>query len=161
MKRALVLSCGNPQRGDDGAALHIADCLRSSLSDPETEIHSQQQWTPELAEPISEAEIVIFVDAAAGMSPGEIACRPLKPTQHILTSITHHTSPESLLSLAGELYGKHAPRAYLVTVGGVSFDLSEELSEPVRNAIPRATDRIKALLSGVKIPEAPLVPRDF
>jgi hydrogenase maturation protease len=160
MMRALVLACGNPQRGDDSAALHIADCLRSVLSDPETGIQSQQQWTPELAEPISEAEIVIFVDAAAGMPPGEIACRLLKPTQHILTSITHHTSPESLLWLAGELYGKHPPRAYLLTVGGASFELSEELSDLVRHAVPRAADHIKALLSGVAASEGPLAPGD-
>jgi hydrogenase maturation protease len=159
MSRALVLACGNPQRGDDSAALHIADCLRSGLSDAETEIQSQQQWTPELAEPISKAEIVIFVDAAASMSPGEVACRPLQATRHILTSITHHTSPESLLWLAGELYGRHPPRAYLVTVGGVSFELSEELSEPVRHAIPHAADRIKALLSGVMAPGGSLSPR--
>jgi hydrogenase maturation protease len=160
MNRALVLACGNPQRGDDGAALHIADCLRSGLCDPETNIHSQQQWTPELAEQISEAEIVIFVDAAAGLPPGEIACRTLQPRQHTPTSITHHTSPESLLWLARELYGKRPPRAYLVTVGGASFDLSEELSDPVSHAIPLASDHIKALLSGVTIPEEPLAPRD-
>ncbi|MGB7847311.1 MAG: hydrogenase maturation protease [Candidatus Acidiferrum sp.] len=160
MKRALVLACGNPQRGDDSAALHIADSLRCGISDAETEIHSQQQWTPELAERISKAEVVIFVDAAAGMPPGEVACKPLQPAQHASRSITHHTSPESLLWLAGELYGKHPALAYLVTVGGISFDLTEELSEPVRHAIPRAADRIKALLSGVQAPESPQTPRD-
>jgi hydrogenase maturation protease len=153
MSLSLVLACGNSQRGDDGVALHIANRLRSGSCDPETEIHSYRQWTPELAQPISEAEIVIFVDAAAGMTSGAIACRRLQPTPHTSPAITHHSSPAALLALSEELYGRYPDRAYLVTVGGVSFDLGEELSEPVRRAIPRAVDRIKALLSGVIVPE--------
>ena len=153
MNRALVLACGNAQRGDDGVALQVANRLRRGFCDPETEVHSHQQWMPELAEPISAAEIVIFVDASAGVKPGTIACKSLRPETHSSTGITHHTSPESLLWLAEELYGKHPPRAYLVTVGGASFDLSEQLSDPARQAIPRALERIKALLSGVTMPE--------
>ena len=153
MNRALVLACGNSQRGDDGAALEVADSLRSGLCDPETEVHSHQQWMPELAEPISKAELVIFVDASTELAPGTVACRKLQPAPHSAQSITHQTSPESLLWLAGELYGQHPPNAYLVTVGAASFDLSEKLSDPVRHAIPHAVERIKALLSGVTVPE--------
>lgn len=34
------------------------------------ESHCEQQWTPELAEAISQAEVCQFVDAAVGASPG-------------------------------------------------------------------------------------------
>ena len=155
MNQALVLACGNPQRGDDGVALQVVNCLRRGLCDPATEFHSQQQWTPELAEPISKAEIIIFVDAAIGMPPGSIVCRQLQPTASTPPGSTHHTSPESLLQLADELYGKHPVRAYLLTIAGASFEMEETLSEPVRRAIPRSVDRIKALLSGVTTPEDP------
>lgn len=147
MSRALVLACGNAQRGDDAVALHIAGSLRSSVRDPQTEIHSYHQWAPELAEPISKAEIAIFVDAAAGSPPGTISCRQLQAAPLAPQSLTHHTSPESLLWLAQQLYGKHPQRAHLVTVTGASFDLSEQLSDPVHEAIPHAVERIKALLS--------------
>jgi hydrogenase maturation protease len=150
MSKALVLACGNPQRGDDGLALHVVSYLRhdSSRNDsayPSTEFHCEQQWTPELAEPISQAEIVIFVDAAVGTQPGSIACRQLQPGA--LLSWTHQTSPELLLLLAEELYGKHPARAYCVTITGDSFEFQESLSDPVRGAISSAGERIKALLA--------------
>jgi hydrogenase maturation protease len=153
MKQALVLACGNSQRGDDGVAFEVVNCLRSGKCDPGTEFQSQQQWTPELAESISRAEVVIFVDASAGMKPGEVACRQVQSVTNASPGMTHQTSPESLLRLAKEVYGKHPSGAYLVTIGGASFEWEEVLSEPVRCAIPCSVERIKALLSAVTMPE--------
>jgi hypothetical protein len=36
----------------------------TGFCDGETEVHSQQQWLPEMAETISKADLVIFVDAS-------------------------------------------------------------------------------------------------
>ena len=63
MIRALILTCSNSSRGDDGVGLQIAHSLAIGICDPDTEFYSQQQWTPELAEAISRADLVIFVDA--------------------------------------------------------------------------------------------------
>jgi hydrogenase maturation protease len=146
MSRVLVLGCGNPLRGDDGVALHIASCVNGACG-PDTQVHTDQQWAPELAQPISQAEMVVFLDASASIPPGEISCRELGISNNSLSSFTHQVSPESLLVLAENLYGSHPARAYLLTVGGASFDLQEGLSEPVRHAIPHAIERIKALLA--------------
>ena len=148
-----MLACGNSQRGDDGVALQVVTYLRNGLCHPPTEFHSQQQWTPELAEPISYAEVVIFVDAAVGAPSGSIACWQLQPGPSASLAGTHHTSPESLLLLAEQLYGKRPARAYCITIAGNSFELEETLSDPVRAAIPRSVERIKALLSKVPMPE--------
>lgn len=148
MSRALVLACGNRLRGDDGVASYIAKCLREQRSGPETEIRVDQQWAPELAEPISAAEIVIFIDASANLRPGKIACRAVQPAPHSPATFTHQASPATLLSLANELYGRAPAQAYLVTIGGSSFDLVEVLSEPVRQAVPEAVKQINALMSG-------------
>ena len=153
MSRALVLACGNSLRGDDGAAFHIVRELQEGGCDPETQIHFEHQWTPELAEPISEANVVIFVDASTALAPGEIACQRLKPIYKSPASLSHQTTPASLLALAEELYKAHPARAFLVTIGGASFALTEELSPPVQKAISRAVESIKALLSGVTLPE--------
>ena len=153
MSRALVLACGNSLRGDDGAALHIVRELQEGGCDPETQIHFEHQWTPELAEPISEANVVIFVDASTALAPGEIACQRVKPIYKSPASLSHQTTPASLLALAEELYKAHPARAFLVTIGGASFALTEELSPPVQKAISRAVESIKALLSGVTLPE--------
>jgi hydrogenase maturation protease len=152
MSRALVLACGNSLRGDDGAALQIVRELQEGGCDPETQIHLEHQWTPELAEPISDADVVIFVDMSTAVAPGEIACQRLKPI-YKSPSLSHQTTPASLLALAEELYKTHPARAFLVTIGGASFALTEELSPPVQKAIPLAVQSIKALLSGVTLPQ--------
>jgi hydrogenase maturation protease len=154
MNRALVLACGNSLRGDDGAALQIVRELQQGGCEPETLIHFEHQWTPELAEGISEADLVIFVDASAALPAGEIAFQRLNPIYKSSASSSHQTTPASLLALAEELYRAHPARAFLVTIGGASFELSEELSEPVRKAIPHAVESIKALLSGVTLPQS-------
>jgi len=153
MSKALVLACGNSQRGDDGAGLQVVSYLRNESCCPAADFHCQQQWTPELAEPISQAEIVIFVDAAVGTPSGSIACRRLQPDPSASLTSTHITSPDSLLLLAELLYGRSPARAYCITIAGDSFELDETLSDPVRAAIPRSGERIKALLSDVTMPE--------
>jgi hydrogenase maturation protease len=153
MNRALVLACGNSLRGDDGAALHIVRELQDGGCDPETQIHFEHQWTPELAEAISQADLVIFVDASVTVAPGQIAYQQLNPIYKATSSLSHGTTPASLLALAEELYRAHPAQAFLVTVGAASFELTEELSRPVQRAVPRAVECVKALLSGVTLPE--------
>lgn len=152
MIRALILACGNSLRGDDAAALHVARELRSGLCEPETKIHSSTQWTPELAESISEADVVIFVDASAILPPGAVQTRKLSPARDAPGSFSHRSSPAGLLALAKRLYELIPSRAYLITIGAQSFELSEKLSEPVCHAIPEVIERIKAILSGISLP---------
>jgi len=152
VKRGLVLACGNSQRSDDGAGPAVAEYLRRGDCRPGIEISSCGQWTPELSEPISKMDIVVFVDASEDVPPGVIGWRQLQPAQLPAESLTHHTTPESLLWLAQELYGKHPERAYLVTVGGDSFELGEELSASVCGAIPNVAERVKTLLSAISLP---------
>jgi len=152
MIRALILACGNSLRGDDAVALHVARELRSGLCEPETATHSATQWTPELAESISEAEVVIFVDASAVLPPGAVQTRSVSPIPDAPGSFSHRSSPSGLLALAKNLYGAIPSRAFLITIGAQSFELSEKLSEPVRLAIPEVIERIKAILSGISLP---------
>lgn len=153
MSRALVLACGNSLRGDDGVALQIVNHLQKGVRDAAPEFHCQQQWTPELAEPISQAEIVVFVDAALGTPPGAVTCRQLEARLSTSLGITHYSSSESLLRLAEDLYGRRPARAYLVTIAGAAFELDENLSDPVRRAIPEAGELIKSLLMGDTVTE--------
>ena len=152
MRRALILACGNSLRGDDAAALHVARELRSGQCESETVIHSSTQWTPEQAESISEAEMVIFVDASAILSPGVVQCRKVSPEHNAPERFSHSSSPEGLLAMAKLLYGAAPAAAFLITIGARSFDFSEELSETVKAAIPCALSQIKAILSGVSMP---------
>src|SRR5271166_4276870 len=153
MNRALILACGNPLRGDDGIAVVLAHYLRDEFCEPETEIQSLHQWTPELAESISQSDIVLFLDASATLQPGNVQLKKVRAAGEFSSSMTHSMSPETLLGLAAQLYSSAPERAYLLTIGGESFDHADQLSAPVRSAIPRALNLIKAALSDVSVPE--------
>jgi hypothetical protein len=60
-----------------------------------------------------------------------------------------YNGSKALLALAVQLYSRKPERAFLLTVGGGSFDHADRLSQP----IPVALDLIKAALSGVSLPE--------
>jgi hydrogenase maturation protease len=152
VNRALILACGNSLRGDDAVALHVARELRAGLCEPETVIQATTQWAPEEAEPISEAELVIFVDASAVLQAGEVQCKRISPKPDAPNRFSHSSSPEGLLVLAKQLYGEVPSSAFLITIGAQSFEFSEELSESVKLAIPEALAQIKAILSGVSLP---------
>lgn len=146
MARSLILACGNPLRGDDGVAWRIAKLLQGETSQPQVEIHCAQQWTPELAEPISKSQLTIFVDSSAANAPGEIKLQTLPARAENPGPTTHDCSPVTLLALARELYQSGPDRAFLLTIGGQSFEHGEELSATVRAAVPVACEKIRALL---------------
>src|SRR5271167_4337104 len=103
MNRALILACGNSLRGDDGIAILLARYIRNEFCEPETEIQSLQQWTPELAESISQSDIVLFLDASAILPPGQVHLKLIQPAREFSSNMTHSISPESLLALAVQL----------------------------------------------------------
>ncbi len=137
----MIIGYGNPLRGDDGVGWRVVEALVGEL--PSEETLTAHQLTPELADPISQARIVIFVDAAVGELPGQVQSFPMSPAADRPGS--HETTPAGLLALAEELFGL-CPPAHMVTITGGSFDLGEELSEPVEAAVPLAVAMVRALV---------------
>jgi hydrogenase maturation protease len=144
--RQLVLACGNTLRGDDGVGWRIAEAVENDPSLPGVLVVVTHQLTPELAQPISGADTVIFVDCSAVSLPGEVSVFPVSPATDHTTSLTHNVNPATLLALAQEIFGATPSRAFAITVGGKSFELSEELTEPVRLAVPEAVRALHRLL---------------
>ncbi len=138
MTRVLVIGYGNTLRGDDGFGRRAAERLRAIFDDPRIEVLSLHQLTPELMEPVSRAERVIFLDAAAGPVPGEIAATEIGPLDEP-GGFTHFSTPGGLLAGALALYGT-APKALLITVTGANFELGETLSQPVEHALQTLVD---------------------
>ncbi len=142
MQHALVIAYGNPLRGDDGLAWRVADELRHNA--PElARILCVHQLTPELAEEASDAELVIFLDAAAEGSAGEVLCRPVE-AQTEPARFWHHIAPAEILSLCERLYAAK-PRGFLLTVCGEHFKHGDTLSPVAIGAIPRAVAALCAL----------------
>jgi hydrogenase maturation protease len=146
MAKTLIIGYGNPLRGDDGLGWHAARLLAGVAQTQHAELLARHQLMPELAEQASGAETVIFVDAASEGRPGELRWRCVEP-QPGPASFTHHLSPEALLGMARDLYGR-CPRAFAVSVAGGSFDCGEELSPAVRAALPALIGLVEKLLSG-------------
>jgi hydrogenase maturation protease len=70
MRPLLIIGYGNPLRGDDGLGVEVACCLKEIIRDESVEVLSQHQLMPELADPVSRASLVVFVDARVGDTPG-------------------------------------------------------------------------------------------
>ena len=125
----------NSLRRDDGVGPFVATLLEQS---PEVSAIACTQLTPELAEPISQADRVIFVDADARLAPGRIVVQTLQT--HSSARI-HEFDPETLLDWSRKLYGR-APEAKLIAIGVESFDVGDGLSPAVQRA---AHDALKAI----------------
>nr|MDQ2730551.1 hydrogenase maturation protease [Armatimonadota bacterium] len=70
MSGALVIGYGNPLRRDDGLGPMAAQRL-AALADPlRVQVLTPYQLSPELAEPISQARFVLFIDASEEGVPG-------------------------------------------------------------------------------------------
>jgi hydrogenase maturation protease len=144
--RTIIIGYGNPLRSDDALGWRVADRLRETVRDPEVEILTLHQLTPELMETLSHADRAIFVDAAAEGVPGAILVRAVQPGP-ARAAFTHSATPEALLAGAQLLYG-HAPQAVLYSVPGADFSLGERLSETVE---ARLDELVAAILAGLKM----------
>ncbi|MGD1701194.1 hydrogenase maturation protease [Dapis sp. BLCC M229] len=159
MSEILIIGYGNTLRSDDGAGQRVAELvaewnLQNVRSLP---VH---QLTPELAEPISQAELVIFVDAYPATSeqglqvhqlctPPSSHSSPSPSSPHTLLqresqglNIGHTVDPRSLLALSQFLYN-NAPAAWWILVPAVNFEFGESFS-------PKTTENIQYSLAQIR-----------
>ena len=130
----LVIGYGNSLRGDDGAGPFVARHLGAGAI-------ACHQLTPELAETISQAPQVVFVDAHAGVHAGQIAVLSVEPRA---SAATHRFDPGTLLAWSQLLYGR-APAAILIGIGGKSFALGEGLSPAAKRGAREALRAIRKM----------------
>ena len=136
--RCLILACGNTSRGDDGAAWRLVE-MAAIAGLPETvEIIAQQQWTPELAADLAEADSVLFVDCRLDGAPGTVTRTTVEAAETAPNYLSHHTDAAGLLRLTAELYGTRPRRADLLLICGESLGYTEALTPVVENALPIA-----------------------
>ena len=139
----LVIGYGNTLRGDDGVGPRVADAIDERQL-PGVKTLACPLLTPELADPISQAETVVFVDAAVD-APREVQLRPLAPAP-TLQVMAHAASPATMLALARDVFG-HSPKAWLLTIPVQEMGIGEELS-PLAQAGLSAAIKLLLLLAG-------------
>jgi hydrogenase maturation protease len=148
----LVVGCGNTLRGDDGIGIRLVEELENDSLPAGTTTCTCQQYTPELAAELAAFDRVLFVDAATPYAstnyfPGRVALQSVDevPAQET-HGLSHSVDAASLVNLTRVLYGS-APKAALLTVEGVDFELGESLSPLVQAAIPEMISIIKSFCS--------------
>lgn len=139
----LILGYGNVLRGDDGFGCCVVRALSAAVVDPEVDIRELHQLTPELAEPVSRAAHVVFIDAARDGPLGELRRVPVEAA--LAGAFTHHLTPAALLACARELYGR-APAATLFSAAGACFDYTTDLSPRLQGAVNEAVRQVLSLL---------------
>ncbi len=139
----LVIGYGSLLRSDDRIGRDIVEQVLERAGTRAVEVISANQLTPELSEPISRADGVIFVDASAELAPGTVKYDRLAASGRVdsMPVFVHHCTPEMLLGSARLLFG-HQPRAWLCTVGAESLAIGESLSPSVAGAVPQVVDWI-------------------
>jgi hydrogenase maturation protease len=120
----LVIGYGNTLRGDDGVGSKVADAI-AALNVPGVEAFSCHQLNPELAEQVSRAGSVVFVDAAMD-APREVRWRPLEAGESSQL-MAHAADPRTVLALARDVYGR-CPKAWWLTIPIEQTGFSETLS---------------------------------
>jgi hydrogenase maturation protease len=149
--RGLVIGYGNPLRGDDGFGWAVARKLADeSANDGAASVLAVHQLTPEFAEPVSEADLVIFVDASRDGEPGAWSAKEIAPSSTD-SALGHQFDAAGLLACAREIYGA-SPRAILVSVGADSFECQETLSSRVAAVVPDVLRYIHNQLSAQAVP---------
>jgi len=167
--KIVVIGLGNPILGDDGIGWKVAEEVKKQLSSPspclrhsspggrgaggegEIDVEFLSLGGISLMEYLIGYERAIIIDAlASDDKPGTVIVSKLSEmpdysTMH--TTSTHDTSLQNALNLGREM-GASLPDDVIVV--GIAtnrvYDLSEELSEPVAKAIPKAAKIVIDLL---------------
>lgn len=142
---ALLLACGNSLRQDDGVGLRIAEAAEQLFPASRLQIVAAAQFTPEMAVDLAATDLAFFVDASACDEPGAIRIRPVGPCA--APAETHGLDPPALLALAEEVSGRAPARAFVLSVGAARLGYGEDLSGPLRQAVPRAVRLLGNLLA--------------
>ncbi|MBU0509906.1 hydrogenase maturation protease [bacterium] len=141
MSEILVIGYGNRYRRDDGVGPAAAERLSGHFPVLRVRCMAVRELTPELAEPISQARLVVFVDADAATPPGNVNRHSLLPSAEPALGLGHDFQPRSILALAKAIYGC-APMAMMFTLGGADFGHGEGFSDIVESKIVELTAAI-------------------
>ena len=141
-----IIGYGNPQRGDDGVGSRVvAEVDRFLGGRPGIRTLVAHQPGPELVEDLQDADVILFVDAAAKPIADGWDCSRVKPQSSHHHHLTHHFSPGFLLGLLDSLYDRK-PTAWMISIQGDDFEIGEGLTHGAESRARQAVARIERFL---------------
>ena len=143
----LLIGYGNPLRRDDGVGPRVVEAV-AALNLAGVSVIVQHQLVPELAEAISGARTVIFVDGSAkagdGVGLDEIHARDVEQT------LAHTSDPRSLLALTKQIFGR-SPPAWSLAIPVKDLGFGEGLSPEAQDGLEVAVRKIQAFYRAQRI----------
>jgi len=128
----LVLGVGNPSRGDDALGpLFVERLERAAL--PGVEVLTDFQLQIEHAMDLIGRARVVFVDAALERG---VRLERVEPRADAAAQ-THALSPAAVLEVFRQVVGQ-PPEAFVLAIGGESFELGEGLSATAASNLEEA-----------------------
>jgi hydrogenase maturation protease len=122
----LVIGYGNTLRRDDGAGWKAAEEV-ARWGCPSVRVLTRALLTPDLADEIEGADLVVFIDARADRPESGVLLEPVSPPAGAQVSLLHASSPAMLLGLCRALSGR-APEAFLLSIPAEDLGFGEDLS---------------------------------
>ncbi len=133
----LIVGIGNCGRSDDGIGWAFIDRVKESLP-ANCDYVYKYQLQVEDAELISHYAEVYFVDAHLEQwEDGFLFDRCSAKDNHSFS--THELEPETVVYYSETLYNK-IPKAFILGISGLNFDLKIGLTEKAKHNLSRAVD---------------------
>jgi hydrogenase maturation protease len=152
--KILVLAIGNSGRSDDGLGWRLGDMV-TALNLHEVTVEYRYQLQVEDAQFITQFEVVIFADATEQQIDKGFSFSKCIPANTYFYS-SHRQSPETVLYLSNELYGKF-PEAWVLAISGYYWELGEGLSNHALQNVVKAFEAIKRSFKTIKKPNKPQI----
>ncbi len=148
----LVIGYGNALRTDDGVGPRVAELLAGDPRLAGATVTACHQLSPELADDMRSATLVVLVDATTEAPPGAVVVRRVEAVDAAgagggggarggVGPTSHHVDPGVLLALTRDLYGA-TPATHVVSVGVADMGLGEALSPGVAAALPAVVEAV-------------------
>ncbi len=136
----LVIGYGNTLRQDDGVGPKTAEAI-AALNLSGVTVQTCDLLTPEMAERISQAKTVFFIDASVE-APDEVQVRKLEPNPTCQV-MAHAADPRTMLALARDVYG-HCPEGWWVTIPARRMGIGDDLSTVATRGMSVAIQTVRA-----------------
>ena len=140
----LILTYGNPSRGDDALGPFMFDMLEIYKQETgrldDVEVLTDFQLQIEHAVDLEDRRHILFVDAS-------VSCQEPYELQRLKAErddsyTTHAMSPASVLSVYQQINKTEAPPAYLLTIRAYEFGLGVAMSNKASKNLQKAFDFI-------------------
>ena len=137
--RVVIIGCGDPLKGDEALAWEAARELCALWPITSLLVRFCERLTPDLADPIAKADLVIFLGTAADEPVGRV-------TGELVAAAAGGTEPARLLAQVSDRFGSR-PEAWSFRVGAERFGAGEELSAGARGALPDLLRQVSDLVT--------------